>query len=144
MAPRLEVLVESELLAGAKAQTLANGPYESCGLLIGALDGQMIRVMRFAFCANLAESADEFILAPTDHSKVVNELRHDDAIVGVFHSHQGPPTPSVTDLMNMRMHDLIWLIIGNTASKNMHDLALVAYAPVQFKPAAEEIAIRIL
>jgi len=122
----VRLILANETWATAQVTILANPQVEVCGLLVGHFDRDYL-VERFAFCANLSTASDEFILAPRDEEAVRNRLHYGEAILGVFHSHLGEPTPSAADIYNMRFHDLVWLIAGNSASQSSSELVCAAY-----------------
>jgi len=77
-------------------------PHEVCGLLVGVLGDETIRVERISRARNLAieRLADRYILDPDDFLAADLAARRDDLdIVGIWHTHPDHPAlPSETDL----------------------------------------------
>lgn len=134
--------VSRSTIDGAISRILADPRQESCGLLIGRRDGDCVVVDAFAFCANLARHPEiDFIVAPRDQQSIVEGLAESECIVGVFHSHLVQPIPSPGDLASMAIHDLVWLIIGPTATADPRALVCAAYLPAGGAQPVREIAI---
>jgi proteasome lid subunit RPN8/RPN11 len=121
------MILPSGQLARAQETILLTPDIESCGLLIGRVEARDVTVVRFVFCANLSQHPDGFILAPQDHLRIVAGLCGQETVIGTFHSHRGSAVPSAADVQDMKFHDLVWLIIGNTASASLGDLVCRAY-----------------
>jgi proteasome lid subunit RPN8/RPN11 len=121
------MILPSGQLARVQETILLTPDVESCGLLIGRSDARHVVVGRFAFCANLSLDPDGFILAPQDYLRIMAELDGQETVIGTFHSHRGPAAPSAADVQNMKFHDFVWLIVGNTASASLGDLVCRAY-----------------
>lgn len=134
--------VSRSTMESAISRILADPQRESCGLLIGRRDGTRIVVDAFAFCANLAlHPENDFIIGPRDHQSIIDGLAESERIVGVFHSHLAQPSPSPGDLASMAIHDLVWLIIGPTATADPGSLDFAAYLPAEGPQPVREISI---
>jgi proteasome lid subunit RPN8/RPN11 len=94
-------------------------PHESCALLIGPTppsDSQKIHASEVILTSNISsnptvkfEINPQDLLKAYDHADAVNQ-----AIVGIFHSHPAPPSPSSTDIDNMKINPCVWLIMGGS------------------------------
>ena len=40
-----------------------------------------------------------------------------ESMVGIFHSHPAPPRPSQSDMKNMQLNPVVWLIASNTTGE---------------------------
>lgn len=83
-------------------QAAAGYPHEVCGLLVGRLDGDHVRVERLVSARNLNQERahDRYILDPQAFVTADAEARRDGLeILGIWHSHpDSPARPSLTDL----------------------------------------------
>jgi proteasome lid subunit RPN8/RPN11 len=92
-------------------------PFEGCGLLIGYLTDDGVRVSRLLPCPNVAEPevrTHRFIIDPRAVLNVRRSLRHSaESIVGFYHSHpDAPAAPSTTDMEYIRLWpETVWLIV---------------------------------
>lgn len=92
-------------------------PFEGCGLLIGYVEGDQVRVTRALPCPNVAareEQTHRFVIDPRAVLNVRRSLRGTpEAIVGFYHSHpDAPAAPSATDLEFIRLWpETVWLIV---------------------------------
>lgn len=82
---------------------VVNGyPSETCGLLIGTVEGSRTRVEQVTEARNLkvTEADTRYLLDPDDFLKAEQEAgRLDVDVVGIWHSHPDhPPRPSTSDL----------------------------------------------
>jgi proteasome lid subunit RPN8/RPN11 len=95
--------------------------------MVGVRHGSEICVRDLVVCDNLAVVPDEFILSPRDYSGVSARLRGPETIVGVFHSHLGTAEASGADARGIRLHRLVWLIVGNTRCLSIRRWKYAAY-----------------
>ena len=121
MAQRVERLVVDEGLLSRLSREAVEASVELCGLLLGRVDGEAAVVEVAEPLENVAASPTSFRARPEDvytaHLKA--EERGLD-VVGIYHSHPAPPSPSTADLEGMGRWPLAWLIIssldGSTAA----------------------------
>jgi proteasome lid subunit RPN8/RPN11 len=60
---------------------------------------------------NIAESKTSFSVDPeVEYKLLVEAEERGEDLVGIFHSHPAPPKPSSSDLRNMRLNPVVWLI----------------------------------
>jgi proteasome lid subunit RPN8/RPN11 len=96
---------------------------EACGILVGRVEADFVRVRRALPCSNDAPPAERgrrFAIDPRAVLNVQRELRgSEQAIVGFYHSHpDGSAEPSRTDLDYIRLWpDTAWLIVGADAAR---------------------------
>lgn len=95
---------------------LACDPEESCGLLAGLVDSDVIRVER-VICMTNAEPGDKSVRYLLDAGEQFRAMRSAEAdgleIIGTFHSHvQSPAIPSETDLALAAYPEWAWLIVS--------------------------------
>jgi [CysO sulfur-carrier protein]-S-L-cysteine hydrolase len=100
--------IVDEMIAAAYAAY----PYEFCGLLAGAAEGE--RVGSLTVCRNAAESARVYTVDPLDHlraERAAEALGWE--IVGVVHSHtHSEPYPSPTDVAQAPDPGWHYVIVG--------------------------------
>lgn len=94
------------------AAAVAAFPRESCGLLVGCLDGALARIETIHPSPNLATAAHRFEIDPALRLRLERELRGGPLrVVGHYHSHPGAPArPSTEDAARAEEAGLIWLI----------------------------------
>ena len=86
-------------------------PLESVALLFGVVNGSQVKVSTLELVENTAKSKTAFMVDPVRqyHLLIASEER-DEELVCVFHSHPAPPVPSSTDVRNMKLNPVVWLI----------------------------------
>lgn len=91
-------------------------PNECCGLLIGQ-GLNPIEVADVIIAENLAESSDQFLIAPQVQFDWMRKLRGTDRrIVGHYHSHpNGLAKPSSRDAAMALDRDQVWIIVPTNA-----------------------------
>lgn len=104
----------------------ANFPTEACGFLAGRFEDTSAAVRRVAFVENIAESTDDFSLAPDEFARIRAGLQFGEELVGFFHSHAGDPEPSSQDKITMHILPLVWLIVGWTEGRSIDRYECVA------------------
>jgi proteasome lid subunit RPN8/RPN11 len=86
-------------------------PEESVALLFGIVDDSNVVVRRIAIVSNTAESRSTFSVEPAlQYRLLVEAEERGEDLVCIFHSHPAPPRPSQTDLKNMKLNPVVWLI----------------------------------
>lgn len=91
----------------------ARFPEESCGLLVGRREDDVIKVLSARESQNVAANPClHFEVDPRLRLRLQRELRGQFLeVVGVFHSHpSGDPSPSKVDRMAIWEPDLLWII----------------------------------
>jgi proteasome lid subunit RPN8/RPN11 len=93
-------------------------PLESAALLFGRLEGSNIVVTRTELVDNVLSSRVAFEVDPVTEYQLLQdaEVRGED-MVGIFHSHPAPPQPSESDLHNMNLNPVVWLIASRTTGR---------------------------
>ncbi|MCK5150925.1 MAG: M67 family metallopeptidase [Candidatus Thorarchaeota archaeon] len=90
-------------------------PNEAVALLFGVVKDSSIVIKRIEMMVNTAESRTTFSVEPTVQYRLLVEAEElEEALVCIFHSHPAPPKPSQSDLKNMELNPVVWLI----ASRN--------------------------
>jgi proteasome lid subunit RPN8/RPN11 len=89
---------------------------EICGFILGMVEGERFRVCELYKTKNVSPA--KRISFDVDSGEVYEahtcaEKKGLD-VVGIYHSHFGPPIPSTTDLKYMREWPVVWLIISST------------------------------
>jgi len=88
---------------------------EICGFLLGRLEGECFRVHELYKAKNVSPAKKtSFDVDPRDvyEAHAFAEERGLD-VVGIYHSHPGPPSPSSADLKGMEEWPIAWLIISS-------------------------------
>ncbi|MFW9908852.1 MAG: M67 family metallopeptidase [Candidatus Thorarchaeota archaeon] len=86
-------------------------PLESVALLFGSVEEDTIVVNRVELTENMAESRTTFSIDPVlQYNLFVKAEELGEDLVCIFHSHPAPPAPSKTDLKNMVLNSVVWLI----------------------------------
>jgi proteasome lid subunit RPN8/RPN11 len=86
-------------------------PLEAAALLFGRVQDNDVFVSCIELVPNIANSKTSFSVDPeTEYRLLVEAEERGEDLVGVFHSHPAPPKPSTSDLRNMRLNPVVWLI----------------------------------
>jgi len=93
-------------------------PLESAALLFGRLEASAVVVTRTELVDNVLGSRVAFEVDPVAEYQLLQdaEARGED-MVGIFHSHPAPPQPSESDLHNMDLNPVVWLIASRTTGR---------------------------
>ena len=91
-------------------------PIEACAMLFGEMTREEAVVKRVVMTSNKLKSTVRFEMAPEEFAGAFFEAENEGLdLIGLFHSHPAPATPSSTDLEGMRLWaDAIWLILSST------------------------------
>jgi proteasome lid subunit RPN8/RPN11 len=88
-------------------------PLEACALLVGCLKGEFSKTSEIRITENIDDSPVTFRIDPIflyeAYTKAESEGKE---IIGIFHSHPAPPTPSSIDIQYMKTYPVIWLIMS--------------------------------
>jgi proteasome lid subunit RPN8/RPN11 len=87
---------------------------EYCGLMIGRTIGSVIEVDDIRSATNVYKSPANFAISPADYTAVAADIDSNHIIVGLYHSHANKANASYADRENMRLHSLVWLILGRS------------------------------
>ncbi len=87
-------------------------PIEAVALLFGTITKNIVKVNRAELMENESDNRKtSFSVNPEVEYKLLIEADElGESLVGIYHSHPAPPAPSKTDLKNMRLNDVVWLI----------------------------------
>ncbi|MHA1615659.1 MAG: M67 family metallopeptidase [Candidatus Thorarchaeota archaeon] len=104
-------IFEQELLR-LQQHAETNLPGESVALLFGIMSEDIVLVNRVELMENESKtSRTAFSVNPENEYKLLIDAEEQgESLVGIYHSHPAPPEPSATDLRNMRLNPVIWLI----------------------------------
>ncbi|MFW9925993.1 MAG: M67 family metallopeptidase [Candidatus Thorarchaeota archaeon] len=102
-----------------------NLPNESAALIFGNLSGNSIIAKHIELVLNESTSSIiSFKVNPEEQYRLFTEAEErTEELVCIFHSHPAPPYPSKTDIQNMKLNPVAWLI----ASKESGDWESRAY-----------------
>jgi len=108
----LKVALPTQLRAGILSAARAAHPGECCGLVEGALDGDLMRITALHPARNLSDDPQRFEVEPSDHIAAQKAARANGrAIIGCYHSHpNGRAEPSATDLTGADEENFLWLV----------------------------------
>jgi len=87
-------------------------PLESVALLFGVIEEHLVAVTRLECVRNESDkAATSFYVNPEEEYQflIAAEARGEE-LVGIFHSHPAASMPSSSDLDNMRLNPVVWLI----------------------------------
>ena len=87
-------------------------PLESVALLFGIIEEQLVVVRRIECVRNESDEATtSFYVNPEEeYQLLIDAEARGEELVGIFHSHPAAPMPSSSDLDNMRLNPVVWLI----------------------------------
>ncbi len=97
--PGLPLRLQAGLRDTLAVWVRAGYPRETCGLLLGRAEGDLVEVLNVAQAQNTERASNRFNLAPQDWIRIEREAREQGLdVVGIWHSHPDhPPRPSLTD-----------------------------------------------
>ncbi len=111
---RIELKIRGSDLADILRRCREGFPQEVCGIMVGKKDGRSFLCDHVLPEENADASPYGFRIKPEELLKV---YRHADEVgmelVGIYHSHPAPPSPSNTDLGFMKWSAPVWLIVSN-------------------------------
>ncbi len=100
-----------ELLYTHAEQTF---PLESVALLFGEFVEDTAIVQSVELMENVAKSPTRFEVDPVaEYNLLVRAEELGMTLVGIFHSHPAPLRPSSSDINNMKLNPVVWLIANN-------------------------------
>jgi proteasome lid subunit RPN8/RPN11 len=92
-------------------------PNESCAFLLGS-GKEKISISEILPIKNLHASYASFEIPPEELLKAYEYAELKGAqVVGIFHSHPSPPTPSRTDIRFMEINPVVWIIYSTTENR---------------------------
>jgi len=90
-----------------------NYPIESCVLLFGKSSEDQVIVEEIEPTKNINNSTVSFEIDPEELYRLyLKHEKNDRDLIGVFHSHPAPTYPSQVDIPNMKINQVVWLILG--------------------------------
>lgn len=89
-----------------------NLPSESAALLFGTITNNIVKVKRAELVENDSKNKlTSFSINPeVEYQLLIEAEELGETLVGIYHSHPAPAEPSKTDLRNMQLNPVIWLI----------------------------------
>jgi len=87
-------------------------PDEAVALLFGVISENIVYVNRVESIENESKTnRTTFSVNPeSEYQLLIEAEEQGESLVGIYHSHPAPPKPSETDLRNMRLNSVVWLI----------------------------------
>jgi proteasome lid subunit RPN8/RPN11 len=114
---RIEAAQLEMLLAHAENSL----PLEAVALLFGTEKTGQVFVNTVELLENYASSKTKFAVDPVkQYNLLVRAEERGEELVCIFHSHPAPPVPSESDLRNMRLNSVVWIIASKTTGKWKH------------------------
>ena len=115
-----------------------NLPREAVALIFGTISENIVRANRVELMENESKAdRTSFSVNPErEYELLVEAEKQGESLVGIYHSHPAPPAPSATDLRNMRLNPVVWLI----SSKLTGDWVTKAYILIEDQ--ANEVTIK--
>ncbi len=92
-------------------------PLESVALLFGVIEEHLVVVKHIECVRNESDkAATSFYVNPEEeYQLLIDAEARGEELVGIFHSHPAAPMPSSSDLDNMRLNPVVWLIASKTS-----------------------------
>lgn len=112
-------------------------PNEAVALLFGTISNDVILTKRVEYLANESiTNQTSFSVNPEDqYALLMDADNRGESMIGIFHSHPAPPRPSHTDIRNMRLNPVVWIV----ASKITGNWAMRAYVLEEETPVEIDI-----
>jgi proteasome lid subunit RPN8/RPN11 len=110
-------------------------PSESVALLFGHVKNSDVIVKHFDLVDNVLKSKTKFEVDPVEQYRLFIEAENrDEDLIGIFHSHPAPPVPSHTDIRNMKLNPVVWLIASSiTGSWETNAFVLQNDEPIEIE-----------
>lgn len=91
-----------------------NKPFETCGVLIGTVHGNIANVEKAIPITNIKRTSVTFELDPIQLYNAWNDAeKNGKEIVGIYHTHpNNTASPSLWDIKTMENVSSVWLIAG--------------------------------
>lgn len=107
-----EIHISQQDLIQLKKHAEDSLPCEAVALLFGVISGYIVHARRVELVQNESKTGcTSFSVNPeTEYQLLLEADDQGETLVGIYHSHSTPPIPSETDLRNMYLNPVIWLI----------------------------------
>jgi proteasome lid subunit RPN8/RPN11 len=107
-----EMYISKQDLAQLQQHAETNLPFEVVALLFGVVKENTVYTHRVELVDNESKAnRTSFSVNPEEEYRLlIDAEERGESLVGIYHSHPAPPEPSKTDLRNMRLNPVIWLI----------------------------------
>ena len=120
-----------------------NFPIESCMLLFGKISEDQVIVEKIEPTENINNSTVTFEIDPEELYRLYTKHEKDDRnLIGVFHSHPAPTYPSQIDIPNMKINQVVWLILGGHSKEDYKKNIMKGY--IWRDESVQEIIITVL
>ena len=105
----------SQLLAHAETQL----PQEAVALLFGTFSDDHTLVQHIELLPNdSTNNQTSFSVDPEIQYKLLMAAdERGETMVGIFHTHPAPPRPSSSDIKNMKLNPVVWLVASKTTGE---------------------------
>lgn len=109
----MEIHLSRQQLDGLRDAAVNAWPVEACALLSGRWSDNGVSVKRIFQARNIDNSPVSFQLDPVELISIYSKVEEaGEEIVGIFHCHPAPPSPSFTDLRFMKLNPVVWIIMS--------------------------------
>ncbi len=120
-------------------------PQEAAALLFGRIIDNQVNINHVELVKNDAKtSMTTFAINPEHEYQLLMEAEErGESLVCIYHSHPAPPKPSETDVKNMRLNPVVWLISSKltgewvTKAYFLDDDAVVE-VPIKYRDSTDE------
>ena len=114
-----------------------NLPFEAVALLFGTIQGHVVDTTRVELMENAAKSRTSFEVDPeTEYKLLIDAESRGEDMIGIFHSHPAPPRPSSSDVRNMKLNSVVWIIASKMTgswesraytleNENIHEVEII-------------------
>lgn len=93
-------------------------PLEAVALLFGTEDNDQVVVNSVELLENSAGSETSFAVDPVkQYNLLVKAEKIGEELVCIFHSHPAPPVPSTSDIRNMKLNSVVWIVASKTTGE---------------------------
>ena len=109
-------------------------PNEAVALLFGTILNDAVLTRHIEFLANESTANQtSFLVNPeVQYALLMDADDRGESMVGIFHSHPAPPRPSHSDIKNMQLNPVVWIIASKiTGNWMMRAYVLKEETPVE-------------
>ena len=108
-----KMILPQKFVDQMKSEARRVWPIEACGLMLGRIEGEAIRVSDLVIAENVEKSTVSFTIDPQTLLQVYLKAEAEaKELVGIFHSHPAEARPSGVDIKFMRMNPVTWFIVS--------------------------------
>ena len=118
--------ISKALLTKLVEHAKTSSPYESVSIISGIIKGSIAKAEKVYTPENIDKSTTTFTVEPITLLEIYTEIEEENRqVVGIYHTHPAPATPSATDRLYMEVNPCVWLISSTNSPEKPKGYLLV-------------------